>query len=216
MESVVVFPAPLGPTIPKMEPAVTSRSIPSTATVSPKCFESPWIDSTVSRLAARGFVARFGLVGGAVVVVGSIAGGGGGGGGGGASSAVDFAGVAAFGLADREVTVRDFAAAVFVAADLVAADFVAVDLAGARLRGAGFDRRLEAGGTVAGGTGQAAQGRRTAGGRAGRSVSSASGSWSTEQPYQLRNHLHRSVCAASRIHYESSKVPTVSQTPPVQ
>jgi hypothetical protein len=85
------------------------------------------------------------------------------------------------------------------AVDFPAVDFAGRALAGARLRGTGFAGDAEADGAGA-----------------GRSVSGASGSWSTEQPYQLRNYPHRPIPAASRIHYESSKVPTDSQTPPVQ
>src|SRR5665647_2448472 len=41
IDSVVVLPAPLGPTIPKKDPARTSRSMPDTATVWPKLFIRP-------------------------------------------------------------------------------------------------------------------------------------------------------------------------------
>src|SRR6202023_63961 len=39
--SVVVFPAPLGPTIPKKDPWATSRSTPATAGFGPNDFASP-------------------------------------------------------------------------------------------------------------------------------------------------------------------------------
>lgn len=48
MESVVVFPAPFGPTTPKKDPARTVSEISSTARVSSKCLESPEIVRTTS------------------------------------------------------------------------------------------------------------------------------------------------------------------------
>ena len=56
MDKVVVFPAPLGPTIPKNEPEETSRSIPATAVVSSNRLTSPVIFSTTSRLVIGGAV----------------------------------------------------------------------------------------------------------------------------------------------------------------
>ncbi|BCW76162.1 hypothetical protein NicSoilB11_24870 [Arthrobacter sp. NicSoilB11] len=44
MDSVVVLPAPLGPTIPKNEPAGTSRLMPSTAIFPPNLLASPRMD----------------------------------------------------------------------------------------------------------------------------------------------------------------------------
>src|SRR5437773_5203568 len=52
--SVVVFPAPFGPRKPKTSPSRTSRSMPSTATRSPKCFVSFSVRST-------GFIGRVSL-----------------------------------------------------------------------------------------------------------------------------------------------------------
>ena len=49
---VVLLPAPLGPTYPKTSPVRTSRSIPRTASIEPKCLTSPWI-----RMAGRGAAA---------------------------------------------------------------------------------------------------------------------------------------------------------------
>ena len=48
MDSVVVLPAPFGPTIPKKEPAGTSRLMPSTAILLPKRLASPLIDRAVA------------------------------------------------------------------------------------------------------------------------------------------------------------------------
>ena len=41
MLSMVVLPAPLGPSTPKISPRRTSRSMPSTARLSPKVLTSP-------------------------------------------------------------------------------------------------------------------------------------------------------------------------------
>ena len=41
MRTAVVFPAPLGPSTPRMEPVGTSRSTPARATVSPNRFCRP-------------------------------------------------------------------------------------------------------------------------------------------------------------------------------
>ena len=193
MESVVVFPAPLGPTIPKIEPAVTSRSIPSTATVSPKCFESPWIDSTVSRFCGPRLRGAFRLARRCRLVdfAGSISGGGGGGGGGGASCG----GPAVWRLVRSPMrrAVRDFAAAVFVAVDLVAVDFAAGDLAGARLRGDRLHRRRGSG--RRGGTGADGLSR----------VLRAPGPPNNRINFEIiRTGPSR---AASRIHYEYSESP---------
>jgi hypothetical protein len=54
IESVVVFPAPFGPTIPKIEPARTVRSIPATAVVEPNRLTSPSIVRTISRVSGSG------------------------------------------------------------------------------------------------------------------------------------------------------------------
>src|SRR3990170_6231776 len=56
IERVVVLPAPLGPTIPKIDPACTVRSMPATATVSPNRLTSPSISSTVAAVLGAGRV----------------------------------------------------------------------------------------------------------------------------------------------------------------
>ena len=45
MRTVVVLPAPLGPSMAKMVPAGTSKSIPSSTTVPPNALPSPVTDS---------------------------------------------------------------------------------------------------------------------------------------------------------------------------
>lgn len=49
IDSVVVLPAPFGPTMPKIDPAGTARLIASTASVSPKRLLRPVTWSTISR-----------------------------------------------------------------------------------------------------------------------------------------------------------------------
>ncbi|GAB3033150.1 hypothetical protein GCM10027052_07910 [Parafrigoribacterium mesophilum] len=144
-----------------------------------------------------------GATGSITGTTGSITGGGGGGGGGWATLTADVegAGFAAAGLEIADFGAADLDAADLDAADLDPADLAAAGLAGVRLRGAGLAERCDVGG---------------AGGEAGRFVSDASGSWSTEQPYQLVWCLYRSGSRASQVRYESSKVPTHSQASPVQ
>ena len=53
MRSIVVLPAPLGPSTPKIWPRRTSRSMPSTARMSPKSLTRP------VALTARSAMSRF-------------------------------------------------------------------------------------------------------------------------------------------------------------
>src|SRR4051812_30639859 len=46
---VVDFPAPLGPRKPNVSPVATSKSIPRTASISPKRFERPWTETALTR-----------------------------------------------------------------------------------------------------------------------------------------------------------------------
>src|SRR5262245_66448314 len=53
MRSVVVLPAPLGPSRPKQTPAGTSRSMPSTATRAPKRFTTPRASTIIEPVLSR-------------------------------------------------------------------------------------------------------------------------------------------------------------------
>src|SRR4051812_22993085 len=60
--SAVVFPAPLGPMIPRMRPSPTRRSIPSSATVAPYALRRPRasMHAIASALLVRGAGRRLG------------------------------------------------------------------------------------------------------------------------------------------------------------